>query len=202
MMRIAACAIAIAVCLTAGIVHGQKPDEQRIMVAYTYYVVSGNTDEMLSGIRAAARERGGYVKFFSKDRIVIRLPHKETAWLARYLREAGQVADEQIARTDLSETLVDLRTRLAAKKKLLADLYKVFDNAALLQTLEVEKAVGGVIVEIEELKGKIAYYRDRIDLPEITVHLTAGPRGAVTGSPGSGWEWIRTLGIESIMMRY
>ena len=68
------------------------------------------------------------------------------------------------------------------------------------ETLAVEREIGKVIGEVENLKGSINYYSDRVALSDVDV--TVSRSGDSTARPSreiTRWEWIRRLGIGSLV---
>jgi hypothetical protein len=173
-----------------------------VILSYHYRVMASDPDGMINQLRKITRNNGGYVKFFSNDKIVIRLPGDRIAALRSSIAEAGYIADEQLLRKDVSEIMLELSTTLAVKQKLLQKLYDIFNSARLDQTLDVEQEVGKVVTEIESIKGKIAYYQDRVSLSEITVNVNQSSRSPVRTRAQTQWEWIRRLGIENLLLSF
>jgi len=196
MTRFAAATLLLAAVVMAGM--PSYSDDGRTIVSYTYVLLSENAEGAVKELRAYAPVKKGYVSYFSNDRVVLRLPGREVDPLKKMLTGIGYVTDERQHRQDFSAVMLDLETRLAVKRKLLGDLTAIFSGAKLVDTLKVEKEIGKVIVEMEEIKGKINYYRDRFALSDVTVLIN---RSGVTstGVQATRWEWIRRLGIENLV---
>lgn len=173
-----------------------------VILRYHYRVVANDPDAMITQLRGITRDNGGYVKFFSNAKIVIRLPVDIIATIRSSIAEAGFIADEQLSRTDVSEIMLELNTSLTVKRKLLQKLYDIFNSAKLAQTLDVEREVGKVVTEIESIKGKIAFYQDRVSLPEITIDVSQSSRGPIGKKAHTQWEWIRKLGIQNLLVNF
>ncbi len=167
---------------------------------YFYDMYAAEREKAVARLRSFAAENGGYVKFYSNTKVVLRMPVAGVQRIRDVILDTGYIGDERIQRTDVGETLLDLRTRLKTKETLLASLYKIFDDAQVQQTLEVEKELGKVVMEIENIKGRIAYLEDRISLAELTISINIRP-GAKKAAVlmRSRWEWINSLGIEGLM---
>ncbi len=167
---------------------------------YFYGMFAAEREKAVARLRSFAAENNGYVKFYSNTKVVLRMPAERVQRIRDVILDTGYIGDERLQRTDVGESLLDLRTRLKTKESLLASLYKIFEDAQVQQTLEVEKELGKVVMEIENIKGRIAYLEDRISLAEVTVSINIQPgskKGAVSGR--SRWEWINSLGIEGLM---
>lgn len=168
------------------------------ILTYKYSVMTSDSEGMIDVLRKIARDRGGYVKFFSRDKVILRLPREHVGRMRGYLAEAGFIADERRAQTDVSETLLDLKTKLTVKKQFLKKLYAIFKSSRFTQTLAVEREVGKAIMEIEKIKGQIAYYKDRVSLTEVTVIINE-QGDAKKKKMSTQWDWIRKLGIEKLI---
>ena len=173
-----------------------------VILRYHYRVVANDPDTMITQLRGITRDSKGYVKFFSNAKIVIRLPGDMIPTIRSSIAEAGFIADERLSRKDVSEIMLELKTRLTVKRKLLQKLYDIFNSAKLAQTLDVEREVGKVVTEIESIKGKIAFYQDRVSLPEITIDVSQSSRGPIGKKAQSQWEWIRKLGIQDLLVSF
>lgn len=176
------------------------PDEGRSIASYTYYILVDNTQNAIKDLRAFAPAKNGYVSYFSNDRVVLRIPSGDMDSVKRKLAETGYVTDERQTRQDFSQVMLDLETRLGVKQKLLSDLNALFSGAKLADTLRVEQEIGKVIVEIEDLKGKIGYYKNRFALSDVTVFVNKSTdSGGTMQTAPSQWNWVRSLGIEGLM---
>lgn len=166
--------------------------------SYAYYVSTNNPEVVINTIRSFAPQKKGYVRFFSKNRIDVRIPLAEVESLKRLLAELGYIVGENQSRDDVTMNLVALKTQLSSKQKLLSALEKI-SSIQLGEALQIEQQMYKVILEIDEIKGKIAYYNNRIELPEVMVFVTQSQ----AGSPKSGFyvpaPWILKLGIEQLM---
>jgi hypothetical protein len=167
---------------------------------FSYSMLAPDRDRAIKRLLRFATEQNGYVKSYSNENVVLRLPVERVPRVREAILDVGFIGDERIKRTDMGEALVELRTRLKIRETLLANLYKLFENAAVEQTLEIEKELGKVVMEIEEIKGKTAYLEDRIAMAEVTVSINARP-GARKGPSGerARWEWMNSMGIEHLM---
>lgn len=166
---------------------------------YTYYLLTENAEKAQAVVREAVRAARGYVQSLSSTQLVLRVPAGALADLKAALTRAGYITDEQVYRTDVTATVTDIATRLAVKQKLLDDLYKLFAASEFHQTLEVEQEIDKVVVEIEKLKGQLAWHRDRAALCEITVHLNQKGPADPARRGETRWQWIRDLGVPGMM---
>lgn len=181
------------------IISGEALSENNRILRINYYLITENSSRLINLIREKAAESGGYVKFFSGSKVVIRIPVSIALKFREFVTGKGYVIDEQVFRENVSEKMIDLKTRLRVKEKLLGDFYRLFDSSKFHQTLDVEREIGKLILEIESIKGKINYYRDRVTLSEVTVFINSRKPVTDTGKAVTKWKWIRGLGIPSLL---
>ena len=170
-----------------------------VISTYRYYVLCENPEKLMAVLKGQVAEYGGYVNLLSGDRMVIRLAPDRKPSLQKILSDNGFIMDEQAFHSDIGPELVDLRTRLKSKEKLLNDLYEIFNKSKLEQTLDVEREIGSVIMEIESIKGKLSYYRDRTGLTEIAIYFNRDSKSTVNTRRSSRYDWIRRLGIINLL---
>ncbi|MCU0849293.1 MAG: DUF4349 domain-containing protein [Spirochaetes bacterium] len=177
----------------------QVSAEDTRIFRYEYFLLTESPDRAVESLRKSVAGMGGYVKYFSSSRISVRVPDKSFQALKEGIGRLGYIFDEQLFRSDVAETVNDLRTRLAVKEKLMSDLYRLFNESKLHQTIEIEEEIGKVVMEIEKIKGELAYYSDKTSLYEVNVHMNVKPGEARTSGGPSKWQWINGLGIEGMM---
>ena len=178
---------------------GAAKNEMEILRS-VYHVGVYNTVNFTSETKVFTREQGGYVQYYSDDRIIIRLPVKHLTSFRNFIANKAYINDEQQVRENVGLKIINTKVTLQAKEKLLKDLFKVMGSSGFSHTVEIEKEISKVIIEIEKLKGRLRYLKDRMKNAEITLYLN---EQAVQKSRdrvfSSEWGWIRELGVEQLI---
>lgn len=170
------------------------------IVRGVYYVGVYNSVNFIEEIKAFTTQRKGYVKYYSDDRIVMRIPVWSMRDLRNFVAEKAYINDEQNVRENVGLKIMNARVSLKTKEKLLKDLFKVMDDSGFTHTVEIEKEISKVIVEIEKLKGRLRYLKDRIKMAEVTLYLNERiERDTGQRVFTSEWPWIRNLGIDKMI---
>ncbi len=194
-IMIAGIAAVLLLAAQAGIVSGEE-----VVLVFRYDVTAADAEQVISGMRAFARQNAGYVKRFSDDAITLRLPAKNIERMKTELSRIAYINNESLAREDVSAAVRELKTSIKVKEKLVSDLYAIFNTTRLSETLDVERELGSVIVDIEQLKGRLNQLNDRVQLSDVQVVIN---RQAIrdTGRkiPGTRWGWVRQLGISRLL---
>ncbi len=168
------------------------------IMSYSYYCTVENAERSVAALRDFAKREKGYMKNFTSNAAVMRVPAGSIGRLRELLSRLGYIADERTQRTDISAEITELETQLAVKKKLLAELNALFTGSTFHQTIEIEREIGNVIIEIERIRGQLAMRRDQAGLAEIAVSMNQKvPAGQSKGTVPAAW--IKGLGIEPLM---
>jgi hypothetical protein len=191
--------LALALCALLAFAASSRADNE-VITGYYYNVTANDPDAFRETLRGFAKAEKGYVKFFTNERIILRVPSQAVTRLREAMGRLAMIRDERQVRQDISMSMLNLRTSLRVKEKLLSDLYAVFGGSKFKETLAVEKEIGKVIGEVENLKGSINFYSDRVALSDVDV--TVSRSGDSTARPSreiTRWDWIRRLGINSLV---
>ncbi|MFW5862657.1 MAG: DUF4349 domain-containing protein [Spirochaetota bacterium] len=165
-----------------------------------YHVGVYNTVHFTNETKIFTREQGGYVQYYSDDRIIIRLPVKHLNSFRNFVADKAYINDEQQARENVGHKIINTKITLQAKEKLLNDLFKIMSTSGFSHTVEIEKELSKVILEIEKLKGRLRYLKDRMKNAEITLFINEqSVQKSGNRVFSSEWDWIRELGIEQLV---
>ena len=175
--------------------------EKRI-ISYAYYLYINDVDETVNKIRQLTDKHNGYVKHLTGKKIIIRIPVKGVKSVKKTISSLGYINDEQMYSKNISESLAYLNTRLRVKMGMLKNLYKLFDMAQFTQTLAVEKEIGRIIIDVEKIKGTIAYYNEMSQMVELKIFFNQQGRQRRSLRIQTRWNWVRNLGIPQLMVQW
>ncbi|MDQ3953314.1 MAG: DUF4349 domain-containing protein [Actinomycetota bacterium] len=163
-------------------------------------VADGRLGQTLREGREIAEAAGGFLLSTSIDGVdrrrgefVIRVPAERFEETLSALEELGTIAGEDVRGEDVSQEFVDLEARLrnaTAQEEVLFRLYDRSDSIA--DTIRVQRELEDVQLEIERLRGRLRFLKDRTDLSTISVSLVE--TGVVTAEAGpfeKAWDTAR-----------
>lgn len=155
-----------------------------------------------------ARRLGGYVanmRVSQDDRgrrnaqLVVSVPADGFAETLQALKGLGVVRDESISVDDVTKAYTDLETRLAVKEQTVLRLRRLLADRTgkLSDVLDVEREIGRVVIEVEQLKGERRFYDHQIALSSINLGLfeAGAMRAGATASIGDAFR--DSLGVLS-----
>ncbi len=159
------------------------PDEERKLVRNANVDLEvRNFDQALQNITSLASEAGGYVATNSSqkqengklrgDVIVKVLPDKLDDFLGK-LRSLGDLKNQTLATQDVTKQFFDTDARLrnahVVEERLVSMLEKNAGRVADL--LEVEKELGRVREQIEQMEGEIKFMETQVQYATVTIRL-------------------------------
>jgi hypothetical protein len=105
--------------------------------------------------------------------IVMRVPAPKFAAALEDIRRLGfKIRREKISGQDVTEEYIDLEARLKAKRAVEAQFIEIMKQAAKVSdALEVQKALGEVRSEIEQIEGRRRFLENQVTLSTFTITL-------------------------------
>ncbi|HYP28515.1 MAG TPA: DUF4349 domain-containing protein [Blastocatellia bacterium] len=139
----------------------------------------------LGGLTEAAESQGGFVvtsesrqsdgrsQSVAALKVVIRVPSaKFYDALERVRRVGGRVINENISGQDVTEEFLDVEARIRTKKALEAQFLEIMKQArSVSDALEVQRELGEVRTEIEQLEGRRRFLENQASMSTITAML-------------------------------
>jgi hypothetical protein len=160
-----------------------------------------NPDQVKEELTALAAANKGYLLKLSARRIEIYLARSITApAMIDRIASYGQLVERSVGRQDVSTRMRDLETAIRVREDHLNKLQKMVEGSNAEQTLQLEKEVNRVISSIEENRGRLNYYRERVALMHVAVEFTHS--SAPSGDTGIPIDWVRNLNIEDFLDRF
>lgn len=140
-------------------------------------------------------ERGGYVLLSEPDRITVRVPSSEFNGILEQVRSLGEVVDQSVQGSDVTDRYRDLQIRLDNALRTRERFLKLLDAASTMEDiLRLERELSRLNHTIETLKGEIYRLEHKQMYSTITVSTAketkAGPVGFAFESLFKGVKWL------------
>lgn len=169
-------------------------------------LVVENTDVATNRTLRMVADHGGYVVSnqtwleagFKYATMTIGVPSENFENMLRRLKDmAITVNAETISGEDVTDQYVDLKSRLRNLEATAARVRDFLDQAKDIdKALEVSNKLSDVEAEIEHVKGRMAYLKDRAAYSTITLQLVPqmpAPTPTPTATPTPAWSAAKTL---------
>lgn len=159
-------------------------------------------DKSQTAAKAMATAMGGFVALQTQTAISVRIPAARFEEALAAIEHMGKVLARQIEALDVGERYRDLGLRLKTLEAMRQRLEELLARAGnVKEALEVEQQLERVLGEIEQIKGQLRSFDDRIAYSTLTLDFTPTPQpaldqGAVFRLP---FPWLEELGIHSLL---
>lgn len=147
----------------------------------------------------AAEERGGWFSSFGSQAVTLRVPVAQADALVTELRGLGDLLERSYQSDDLMAQVVDLESRLQARRKMLDKYLEVLGSASPKAIVQVEREVTQLVAEIEGLEGQLRFLRDRAAFAEVSVSFRYRERQAPVRDGSSSFAWLNTLNVSDLL---
>ncbi len=156
-------------------------------------------EAMLDRAVDLAESRGGWFASLGTDSISLRVPSERARETVEELRTMGDLVERSYSSNNLSPDVVDLESRLKARREVLARYEAVLAEASPKSVVSVERQITGVVAEIEQLEGRLRVLTDRAAYARIDVSLRFRQRRAPTRDGSSSFAWLNTLNVSDLL---
>lgn len=158
------------------------PTANKIIRTAELTVQVKDTEKALGAARDAAAGAGGFVGNESTQRdadgqvrstIVLRVPQARYDEVLTRLQGAGKLLSRKADAKDVTDQVVDVKSRLASQRASVARVRKLMDQAAQLSdVVSLEGELSSRQAELDSLLAQQASLKDRTDLATITLSLS------------------------------
>ncbi|MBI5486568.1 MAG: DUF4349 domain-containing protein [Deltaproteobacteria bacterium] len=165
------------------------PSERLVIKTGTLRLELDPPEDGPAKVTEIAGRFGGYVSSSSETSIVIRVPNESFEQVLEAIAQLGNAVEREVSGEDVTEQYFDLNVRL---RNALAVRLRYLALLEMAETVEdallVERELERVTLEIEELRGKLRFLRDRVQDATITVWFVQEYEPPEESSPGPlGW---------------
>jgi hypothetical protein len=183
---------------------GEPPKARRSpLLIYTAHLQLAvfETDKALSAAEDLMRQAQGYLVHRTQSSITFRVPAAGFGDVVDKLAGLGDVLHRDVKARDVTEEFHDINTRLESLEAMRKRLEELLARAQKVEeALAVERELGRIISQIEQLKGKLKLMSELIAFSTITVNLQ--PRvveSAVESTFNLPFPWLQTLGLGPLL---
>lgn len=158
------------------------------------------TQKTLAAARQLVAQSGGYLVQQSDRRITFRVPAARFEETLESALALGDVVHREIKAEDVTAEFFDIETRLGTLEATRARLEQLMARAAdVEEALAVERELGRVIGEIEQLKGRLKLLRELHAFSTITLELQPRVVETLDTSVRLPFPWLRSLGLGELL---
>jgi hypothetical protein len=175
----------------------QSPDPQanrRTALVWRAVVKVVNPDEARAEIDKEARSLGGFPTYFNGRSILLKIPPGALSVLTEKIAAQGLILEKTLDREDVTLRIAELEGRLKSKRDILARTRKFLDDSDVSATLDIERTMTGLVMEIEQLRGALRVLKDKTTyaVADISFEFRERDKIVYVQSP---FEWLNTVDL-------
>ena len=159
-----------------------------------YQVASG-----IEAVEQIGREIGGYLATRTDREIVLRVPRARFEDAIKKIEAVGDVVHRDIQAQDVTDEFLDTEVRLKNARAMRDRLQTLLERAPVKEALEIEKELGRVTQQIEQMEGRLKGLRDKIAYSTITVTFDARAASLHTMPLRLPFAWLNQLGLPHLL---
>lgn len=202
----------------------QSATNRKIIKTGSLTVEAVEYDQCIDSINKLISDAGGYVEASKESKyragqrysdITVRIPQENFDSFMNGVLAVGNVTGKSINANDVTESYVDVQSRLNVLKEEKASLMKIMESAETVEDLMyVQNRLYDVIEEIESYEARLRTYDSQIDYSEITITVeeveketpveeeTWGQefKRRVKESLENFWEFLKGFGIGIVVV--
>jgi DNA repair exonuclease SbcCD nuclease subunit len=134
--------------------------------------------------------------------LTIRIPNKNfDLFIAAITKGVQHFDTKEISQQDVTETYIDIESRMKSKKKLEERYLQLLNKAnKVSEMLEIEKKLSEIREEIEAKEGQLKYMQNRVSLSTISIEMytnNASESGATVSISSKIWNAMKE-GLNSL----
>jgi len=157
--------------------------------------------EVRQKIVALVDSLGGFPSAVTDQKLIIRVPPDKFTGLIRDIGNHGMVIEKTMQREDITEKLAQLNGRLRSKQDILEKLRSFFDDSNVKATLQIEKNMTQLVIELEKVKGQLRVTVDKARFATVEVAFRFRKRDKVV-YVHSPFQWLNSVDLDRFLTEF
>jgi hypothetical protein len=141
---------------------------------------------------------GGFPVLVTDQQLVLKVPPAKLDETLAALTARGAVLEKTMERNDLTLAIAQLEAQLRSKQEIFDRLRKLLDDSDVNATLQIERDMSQLVMEMESQKGQLRVQRERAAwaLIDLAFNFRERDRLVYVHSP---FQWINTVDLHRFL---
>jgi len=158
-------------------------------------VRAGNPEATARALISWAESHKGWFTSWDAGSLTLRIPTSVLPSLLDSLAQFGDVRDKNATMEDRTLELSEMKTRIAARRKLLDNYFSMVKSANYGRVQAVEREVINLTAEIENLEGQLRFLQEQLATAQVTLYFQLRERDLPAPDGSSPFSWINRLNL-------
>ncbi len=175
----------------------EPPPRQTALTAHIVLKVV-HPDEVRRDTLGDVAKLGGFPVLVTEQQLVLKVPPAKLDEALATIAGRGAVLEKTMERNDLTLAIAQLEAQLRSKAEIFGRLRKLLDDSDVNATLQIERDMSQLVMEMESLKGQLRVQRERAAwaLIDLAFNFRERDRLVYVYSP---FEWINTVDLHRFL---
>lgn len=172
------------------------------MLIYTAQITMAvyEVNKGLADVEELGRDLGGFLARRDDRAITIRVPVGRFPEAVKRIEKMGDMLHRNVTAEDVTEEFRDVEVRLKNSRAVRDRLEQLLQKAVKVEeSVIIEKELGRVTQEIEQMEGRIKFLKDRAAFSTITVTFEAHRQENVSSTFKLPVPWLSELGLGRLL---
>jgi hypothetical protein len=161
-----------------------------------------NTEKAQKDIIRYLEKSGGFFTNRSNEYMQVKVPPEKLRDFLNYLKDLGMVVSESLNTVNYTDRINNLQVTIRTQNESLRNIMRILQSAGLRDTLDIERKVLQMIVELEKAKGNLNYIREHIRYAYVDIYFKTYASVQKRENARSPFGWINRLKLENVLGRY
>ena len=173
----------------------QQSGRKRSFSVMLSFHITGASHSAVKKVSNIAEKFSGYVAQSDMSSATIKIPVKNADVFITQIEKIGEITHREFKCNDVTEEYSDLEIKcknLLALRDRYTELLK--KTSTVTDVLEIEKELGRVCTEYEQIKGKLNLLKNQVEMAEVFVTFASVSKPEIENKKHIPVAWIRSLG--------
>ncbi len=151
-----------------------------------------NNEKLQEEIIAFLQKQGGYFTYRDSMSLQVKINPQNILPFIDFLKEKGMIISQNLSNFNYQQEYQRLQVTIKTQEETLETILKLFDQAGLYETLDIEQKIRGMIMEVERAKGRVRFIEERVKYAYLTL-LFKSYQAQSTPAQECPFLWIKAL---------
>lgn len=151
-----------------------------------------NNEKLQEEIIVFLQNQGGYFTYRDSMSLKVKINPQNILPFIDFLKEKGMIISQNLSNYNYQQEYQRLQVTIKTQEETLETILKLFDKAGLYETLDIERKIRAMILEIERAKGRVRFIEERVKYAYLTL-LFKSYQAQITPAHQCPFLWIEQL---------
>ena len=161
-----------------------------------------NKDQAADKIIELTEYLGGYYQSRGDNQVLLKVPTVNLDLILEFTEKLGFVLERNFSTTNRQNEILDKKSRLKSKQKLLNHYLSLMETSAFEELMDLERTIISLTGEIASIMGDLKLMQHKLTLATVEISFRFKERELPIRRPDSNFDWINDLSITNLIREF